>query len=69
MTSPEFAPAPGAAPLPVMVAAQARMETKLILRNGEQLLIAIVIPLIVLIAGVPRSTTSTTAFPTPRSTR
>jgi ABC-2 type transport system permease protein len=47
-----FAPAPGAAPLPKMVLAQARMETKLILRNGEQLLLAVVIPLIVLVGAV-----------------
>lgn len=47
-----FTPRPGAAPLPAMISAQARMETRLILRNGEQLLLAIVIPLIALIAGV-----------------
>nr|WP_240755733.1 ABC transporter permease [Nocardioides iriomotensis] len=35
-----------------MVTAQARMETKLLLRNGEQLLLAVVIPLIVLIGGL-----------------
>lgn len=52
MTSPALAPAPGAAPLTRMVAAQTRMEARLILRNGEQLLIAVVIPLIVLVAGV-----------------
>lgn len=47
-----FAPRPGAAPLPTQVVAQARMETKLLLRNGEQLLLAIVIPIIVLVGGV-----------------
>ena len=47
-----FAPAPGAAPLPRMVLAQARMETRLLLRNGEQLLLAVVIPLIVLVGGL-----------------
>jgi ABC-2 type transport system permease protein len=47
-----FAPLPGAAPLPRMVLAQARMETRLLLRNGEQLLLAVVIPLIVLVAGI-----------------
>ncbi len=47
-----FAPAPGAAPLPRMVLAQARMESRLILRNGEQLLLAVVIPVIVLLGGV-----------------
>jgi ABC-2 type transport system permease protein len=35
-----------------MVAAQATMEAKLMLRNGEQLLLAVVIPVIVLIGGV-----------------
>ncbi len=49
---PTFAPAPGAAPLPRQVLAQARMETRLMLRNGEQLLLAVVIPLIVLIGGI-----------------
>jgi ABC-2 type transport system permease protein len=47
-----FTPAPGAAPLPRMVAAQARMETRLLLRNGEQLLLAVVIPLVVLVGGI-----------------
>lgn len=47
-----FTPRPGAAPLPRMVAAQALMETRLMLRNGEQLLLAVVIPVIVLVAGV-----------------
>jgi ABC-2 type transport system permease protein len=47
-----FAPRPGAAPLRRQVAAQARMETRLMLRNGEQLLLAIVIPVIVLVGGV-----------------
>jgi ABC-2 type transport system permease protein len=47
-----FTPMPGAAPLPRQVLAQARMEAKLMLRNGEQLLLAVVIPVIVLIGGV-----------------
>jgi ABC-2 type transport system permease protein len=47
-----FAPRPGAAPLRRQVLAQARMESKLMLRNGEQLLLAVVIPVIVLIGGV-----------------
>jgi ABC-2 type transport system permease protein len=47
-----FAPAPGAAPLLRQVLAQASMETRLMLRNGEQLLLAVVIPVIVLIGGV-----------------
>lgn len=47
-----FAPAPGAAPLARQVRAQARLETKLLLRNGEQLLLALVIPVIVLVGMV-----------------
>nr|WP_179665610.1 ABC transporter permease [Nocardioides panaciterrulae] len=35
-----------------MVRAQAAMESRLMLRNGEQLLLAVVIPVIVLIGGV-----------------
>lgn len=47
-----FTPAPGGAGLGRMVRAQARMEARLMLRNGEQLLLAIVIPVIVLVGGV-----------------
>ncbi len=47
-----FTPLPGAAPVPRMVLALARMETRLLLRNGEQLLLAVVIPLIVLVGGI-----------------
>jgi ABC-2 type transport system permease protein len=47
-----FSPAPGAAPLPRMVLAQARMEARLMLRNGEQLLLAVVIPVLVLVGMV-----------------
>ncbi len=47
-----FAPRPGAAPLTRQVLAQAGMEARLMLRNGEQLLLALVIPVIVLLAGV-----------------
>ncbi|MFC7494043.1 MULTISPECIES: ABC transporter permease [unclassified Nocardioides] len=43
---------PGAAPLHRQVLAQARMEAKLLLRNGEQLLLAVVIPVLVLVGGV-----------------
>ena len=45
-----FSPAPGAAPLPRMIAAQARLETRTLLRNGEQLLLTLVIPLLLLAA-------------------
>jgi ABC-2 type transport system permease protein len=47
-----FAPAPGAAPLGGMVRAQAMMEARLLLRNGEQLVLALVIPLLTLLVGV-----------------
>jgi len=47
-----YTPRPGAAPLARMVRAQASMEARLLVRNGEQLLLALVIPLIVLVGGV-----------------
>jgi ABC-2 type transport system permease protein len=47
-----FTPMPGAATLPRMVLTQARMESRLMLRNGEQLLIAVVIPVMVLVGLV-----------------
>lgn len=50
-----FAPAPGAAPFVRQVKAQAAMETRLLLRNGEQLLLAMVIPVLALVAGVTAS--------------
>ncbi|MDP3893594.1 ABC transporter permease [Nocardioides sp.] len=47
-----FAPAPGAAPFLRQVRSQALMETRLLLRNGEQLLLAVVIPVLGLVGGV-----------------
>jgi len=47
-----FAPMPGAAPLRRQVLAQASMEARLMVRNGEQLLLAVVIPVLVLVGGV-----------------
>ena len=47
-----FTPQPGSASLTQQVRAQATMETRLLVRNGEQLLLALVIPLLVLFAGV-----------------
>jgi ABC-2 type transport system permease protein len=44
------APAPGAAPLPKMIVAQAVLETRAVLRNGEQLLLTLIIPVLLLIA-------------------
>lgn len=48
----DLAPRPGGAPLARQVVAQARMESRLMLRNGEQLLLAVVIPVLVLLGGV-----------------
>lgn len=47
-----FAPSPGAAPFHRQVLAQSLMESRLLLRNGEQLLLAIVIPVLALVGGV-----------------
>ncbi|MFC3994453.1 ABC transporter permease [Nocardiopsis sediminis] len=44
-----FSPSPGAAPLHRMVAAQASMELRILLRNGEQLLLTMVIPVLLLV--------------------
>lgn len=43
-------PAPGAAPMMRMIGAQAVLETKMLLRNGEQLLLTLIIPLLLLAA-------------------
>jgi ABC-2 type transport system permease protein len=59
-----FSPAPGAAPMSRMIGAQAVLETRTLLRNGEQLTLTLVIPLLLLAAfstenlvnlGVPMS--------------
>jgi len=52
MTEATFTPKPGGAPLARQVLAQASMEARLMLRNGEQLLLAVVIPVLVLVGGV-----------------
>jgi ABC-2 type transport system permease protein len=44
------APAPGAAPLRRMVAAQAGLELRTLARNGEQLLLTLIIPMLLLLA-------------------
>jgi ABC-2 type transport system permease protein len=41
-----FAPAPGAAPARQMLVAQTRMELRLLLRNGEQVGLTLIIPLL-----------------------
>ncbi len=43
-------PAPGSAPLPRMVGAQATLEFRTLLRNGEQLLLVLIIPVLLLAA-------------------
>jgi len=48
--SPWPPPAPGAAPLPRMITAQAALETRILLRNGEQLLLTLIIPVMLLLA-------------------
>jgi ABC-2 type transport system permease protein len=50
-----FTPAPGAAPLPRMVGAQTLHELRTLLRNGEQLLLTLIIPvaLLVLFSSTP----------------
>ncbi|MBP2703571.1 ABC transporter permease [Microbispora sp. RL4-1S] len=47
--TPDFAPRPGAAPLPRMVLAQAGAEVRATLRNGEQLLLTMIIPILLLV--------------------
>ncbi|MFF9894047.1 ABC transporter permease [Streptomyces longispororuber] len=44
-----YSPKPGAAPLSRMIRAQAVLETKMLLRNGEQLLLTVVIPTLLLV--------------------
>src|SRR6266480_5662948 len=43
-------PAPGAAPLPAMITTQAVLETRTTMRNGEQLLLTLFIPVLLLVA-------------------
>jgi ABC-2 type transport system permease protein len=49
VTLPTFAPAPGSAPYQRMVFSQTALETRLLLRNGEQVLLTLVIPLVLLL--------------------
>lgn len=44
------APAPGAAPMRQMVLAQAGLELRTLVRNGEQLLLTLIIPVLLLLA-------------------
>lgn len=45
-----LSPAPGAAPMRQMIAAQAALEARTLLRNGEQLTLTLIIPLLLLTA-------------------
>ncbi|GAA4924402.1 ABC transporter permease [Streptomyces coeruleoprunus] len=49
MSTGTYAPKPGAAPLGRMIAAQTALETRMLLRNGEQLLLTVVIPSLLLV--------------------
>lgn len=51
MTDLDLTPAPGAAPAFTRVLRQTAMELRLTLRNGEQVLLTFVIPILLLIAG------------------
>ena len=55
-----FLPAPGAASLPRMIAAQASLEARTLVRNGEQLLLILIIPVLLLI-GFTRDPSSASA--------
>ncbi|WP_236241095.1 ABC transporter permease [Streptomyces sp. CC228A] len=49
MSTGTHTPRPGAAPVGRMIAAQAALETRMLLRNGEQLLLTVVIPSLLLV--------------------
>jgi ABC-2 type transport system permease protein len=52
MTALDFRPDAAAQPFWALVARHAAMETRLLLRNGEQLVLAVVIPVLLLVGGV-----------------
>ena len=47
----DLSPSPGAATTPAMLRSQVTMELRLLSRNGEQLLLTLVIPLMLLVLG------------------
>ncbi|RSS84044.1 ABC transporter permease [Streptomyces sp. WAC06614] len=49
MSAGTFTPRPGAAPVSRMIAAQTALETRMLLRNGEQLLLTVIIPALLLV--------------------
>ncbi|MFF3321684.1 ABC transporter permease [Streptomyces sp. NPDC002889] len=61
MSAGTYAPKPGAAPLTRMITSQAAFETKMLLRNGEQLLLTVIIPSLLLVLF---STVDILALPT-----
>ncbi|MER6318152.1 ABC transporter permease [Streptomyces sp. NPDC001581] len=48
MSAGTFTPSPGAAPVSRMILAQTALETRMLLRNGEQLLLTVIIPALLL---------------------
>ncbi|OLZ50944.1 ABC transporter [Streptomyces amritsarensis] len=48
MSAGTFTPRPGAAPVSRMILAQTALETRMLLRNGEQLLLTVIIPALLL---------------------
>ncbi|MCX4694005.1 ABC transporter permease [Streptomyces sp. NBC_01408] len=48
MSAGTFTPKPGAAPVSRMILAQTALETRMLLRNGEQLLLTVIIPALLL---------------------
>ena len=49
MSTGTYAPRPGAAPIGRMIAAQTALETRMLLRNGEQMLLTVIIPSLLLV--------------------
>ncbi|MER7462651.1 ABC transporter permease [Streptomyces sp. NPDC097981] len=49
MSAGTFTPNPGAAPVSRMILAQTALETRMLLRNGEQLLLTVIIPALLLV--------------------
>ncbi|MFF0555238.1 ABC transporter permease [Streptomyces sp. NPDC004266] len=49
MSTGTYTPKPGAAPVGRMIAAQTALETRMLLRNGEQLLLTVIIPSLLLV--------------------
>lgn len=66
MTVLDLSPAPGSAPRARRIWSHARVEASLLVRNGEQLILALVIPIALLVSGIvvgPRVGLDPTTFP------